>query len=647
MAGDANPAQVDRDGKKLSKRLKGDLDNIVLMALRKEPQRRYASVERFADDIRRHLENLPVIARKDTVAYRTSKFVRRHRSGIAATAIMVVALLIGLGITLNEKRRADRRFNDVRSLANSLLFEIHDSIRDLPGSTPARKLLVDRALQYLDSLSAEGGNDPSLSRELATAYERVGTVQGNPFGANLGDIQGALESYRKSLAIRELLSKAAPSNVDDQVALARGHRLIAAVLDNQNDTLPATLAAIKEAVAIAERALQLSPYSLAAREELRADYLVSGARLDGVGDYQAALQYHWKALPIAEQLSEVAPDQRSAKDQLGRVEGRIAVDLARLGYRTEALDHLGRGRQIFESLAAGGTDAEARRILGAAHYRLGEIFFMNGDVSGALQQYRKYLAGIESLAKVDPANAVIQYDLANAHATVGNALFVSGNRAGGMIELNLAAKMFQSQIYRDPAYKEPRWGLGVTRIWIGEAFENAGDTAASLKNYEQGLAIWEGIAAHKEGTVLQATVAEIHEKIGSVYARMGNYDQALQEFKGALEMVEPMMAAHPNIVNAKYVVADAYSGLGDLSQKSASDVRRPRQKQIQDWSEARVYYLSSLDTWKRIHNPGERTPLLGLACGDPKKVEEQIVKCDGAITRLRPSSPPSDAVVAR
>src|SRR6266568_1726774 len=56
------------------KSLRGDLDNIVLKALRKEPQRRYASVEQFSEDIRRHLEGLPVIARKDTVAYRTSKF---------------------------------------------------------------------------------------------------------------------------------------------------------------------------------------------------------------------------------------------------------------------------------------------------------------------------------------------------------------------------------------------------------------------------------------------------------------------------------------------------------------------------------------------------------------------------------------------
>ena len=165
---------------KLSKRLNGDLDNIVLMALRKEPQRRYASVEQFAQDIRRHLGHLPVIARKDTFAYRASKFVTRHKAGVAVAALVALALLAAMAVTLREARiaraertRAERRFNDVRQLANSLMFEIHDSIENLPGTTSARKLIVEKSLAYLDGLSGEASGDVSLQRELATAFEKV------------------------------------------------------------------------------------------------------------------------------------------------------------------------------------------------------------------------------------------------------------------------------------------------------------------------------------------------------------------------------------------------------------------------------------------------------------------------------------------
>src|SRR6202044_2674801 len=119
-----------------------------------------------------------------------------------------------------QEARAERRFNDVRSLGNSLLFEIHDSIRDLPGSTAARKLLVDRALLYLDSLAQESSGTPGLQRELATAYERVGDVQGNPYLANLGDTAGAIASYRKALNLRLALANSSHSSYEDRAALA-------------------------------------------------------------------------------------------------------------------------------------------------------------------------------------------------------------------------------------------------------------------------------------------------------------------------------------------------------------------------------------------------------------------------------------------
>jgi eukaryotic-like serine/threonine-protein kinase len=191
---------------KLRHRLSGDLDNIVLMALRKEPQRRYTSVEQFSEDIRRHLEGHPVVARADTFRYRSSKFIKRHARAVTAAILVALSLMAGLAVAIHEahvarvqRARAERRFNDVRELANSLMFDIHDAIKDLPGSTSARRLLVDRALRYFDSLAGEAGNDPSLQRELAAGYERVGDVQGKVGYGNVGNTSAALDSYRKHL----------------------------------------------------------------------------------------------------------------------------------------------------------------------------------------------------------------------------------------------------------------------------------------------------------------------------------------------------------------------------------------------------------------------------------------------------------------
>lgn len=219
-AAEQDPSTL-RDGspQKLSRRLRGDLDNIVLMALRADPARRYRSVEQFAEDLRRHLSSHPVIARKDTLRYRAAKFAVRYAVGIAATAVVGTAMVVGLLITMREARiaqeqreRAEHRFGDVRKLAHSLIFDINDSMQNISGSSQARHLILRTGLQYLDSLSREAAGDPSLQEELAAAYERLGDVQGRALEANEGDYAGAAASYRQSLALRQSIVAGQPGN---------------------------------------------------------------------------------------------------------------------------------------------------------------------------------------------------------------------------------------------------------------------------------------------------------------------------------------------------------------------------------------------------------------------------------------------------
>jgi serine/threonine protein kinase len=173
---------------KLSWQLRGDIDNIVLMALRKEPARRYASANELQEDIQRHLENIPVHARNDSAWYRTTKFVARHKAWVAASVLVMLAMMTGLIVTLHEARvarteraRAERRFNDVRKLAKSLMFEVRFH-RGFAGTLPA-KLLVNRALEYLDSLSQEASGDAGLQRRwppLMTGWETFWGTRAQP-----------------------------------------------------------------------------------------------------------------------------------------------------------------------------------------------------------------------------------------------------------------------------------------------------------------------------------------------------------------------------------------------------------------------------------------------------------------------------------
>ena len=612
---------------KLSKKLNGDLDNIILMAMRKEPQRRYASVEQFAEDIRRHLENLPVIARKGTARYRAGKFMTRHKAWVAAAAIVLATLTVGMAVTLHEACIAQRRFNDVRELANSLMFDVHDSIQDLPGSTPARKLLVERALRYLDRLSRDAASDTSLQRELATAYEKVGTVQGNPFGANLGDIRGALASYRKAIAIRELLAKANPSNVDDQVALARSQRLFAATFSNQADAEDEAINMANElrALATAERAYQLAPSNTAVLHELQSNYDILITFRYSSGDYQGAWAYLQKEQPIIEAQLHAAPQDRAVQFGLGKSEVKSGQQLANLGFAKEAVGHSRHAIQIFEALSAGGSDANARRLVAWAQDRLGDVLLMGGDVNGASSTYRKEVDVLQSLLAADPNNAVIQNDLTLALAKQGNALALDGDWKKGLSLLQRAAEILRSQITRDPAYGEPRWSLAWDLIWTGESLARSANNVAALDSYRQALQMWEA----NPNPFVQTLVAGIYVKMASGYANMGKESEAVQEAQRALKITEEVIATHDYMLDARYVAADAYSILGNLAEMAAGKTSSPGQR----WNEARDWYQRSSNMWQTIHNPGARTPA-GFACGNPKMVARQIAKCDAALARL-------------
>ena len=186
-----------RDGEpgKLRRRLAGDLDNIVLKALRKEPQRRYSSVEQLSEDLRRHLEGRPVSARGDSVAYRAGKFVRRHRLGVTAAAAFVLALL-GFGIAMAVQHvRLQEALAGEEFVTEFLidLFEVSDPLAPAGEPVSARKVL-DRGR---DRLATELHQRPEVQAKLRGA---IGTIYGK-----LGEYDEAERLLRRSLAARRNL----------------------------------------------------------------------------------------------------------------------------------------------------------------------------------------------------------------------------------------------------------------------------------------------------------------------------------------------------------------------------------------------------------------------------------------------------------
>jgi len=168
--------------KVLRRALSGDLDNIVLKATNPEQSERYQSVDHLSEDLQRYLTGRPVLARDDRFAYRARKFLRRNRVAVAAGVLVLASLSGGLAFSIHEQNKTQKRFNEVRSLANSILFELYDEIAKLPGGTKARHMVLEKAILYLDGLAKDAAGDMSLRMELAQAYIRVAELQSNNFG---------------------------------------------------------------------------------------------------------------------------------------------------------------------------------------------------------------------------------------------------------------------------------------------------------------------------------------------------------------------------------------------------------------------------------------------------------------------------------
>ena len=536
---------------KLRRRLVGDLDNILLKALRKEPERRYASVQDLSADLQRHLTGLPVLAREDTFAYRAGKFIQRNKASVAAAAVVAITLISATVVTTwqatvakRERAKAERHFKEVRNLTNSFLFDFHDSIADLNGATQAREMVVKKAQEYLSTLAQEAGDDRELLWELSTAYLKLGDVQGRPGFSRTGDTAGALKSYEQSLDIRRRLVTLEPNNTEYQLGLAVTLSRFGPI--NQvlgNPSLSAER--MRESMEIADRLLPKSHDLTTFQAAFRAPAFLGDA-LSELGNYDEALAMYQKSLSIADRMkNESLPPKE--------VTLRFVVALERLGFvygiKGQWQKAVDADQELLtrteELLAMDPTSLDYQRDKATALDHVGDSFRGVKNYPKALEYGQRGLAMYEDILRKDPQNARTKKDVGDCSHHVSETLLASGDYRGASSLLERTIGIRRELADQDKTNVEYPDDLANSLMLSGESLEASGNSTKALEAYQEARAISEPIvAAHPRRIDYRRDLARLYTDIGGAFVAMSHQDEAAVWYQKGLDLWKELQDQH-------------------------------------------------------------------------------------------------------
>ena len=494
---------------KLKKMISGDLDNICLMAIRKEPERRYSSIAQFITDIDNHLNELPVSARKSTAGYRTKKFIQRHKVGVvvATIAVILIALVtVFYTIRLAEERdKAQMEAEKSKKVTEFLvgIFQVSDPEQSKGESITARELL-DNGVKRIES---------ELSGQPEVQANMLG-VTGNVY-KSLGLYDNAQSLLKKAYSINDsLLGSDSPEAVKSLNHLA-----------SLNFAMGEYESAIEKFnKALKKRETIYGKESLEAAESMNDLAMV----LREQGDYKQSEKLLTSSLSIREKLlSSESPE--------------VAQSINNLGLLKEDMGEFEEAKRLLE---------EALRIKEKFYSRVHpSVTETIGNLAFLLQQMGDY----EKASRLFNESLEIDKKLfGDLHPVISTDLYNLASNTALMGDLNAAEKLYTEVLEFDKELlgeEHPYIALDINNL--AGIYSDKGDYKKAEKLYKQSLNLNKKIYGDEH-----PEVATSLSNLGVMYNRWGNYSLAEPLLKSALDMrIKLLGENHPNVVTSLNIYA--------------------------------------------------------------------------------------------
>jgi tetratricopeptide (TPR) repeat protein len=538
-----------------------DIVAILAKALHCDPRRRYRSASEFGSDIQRFLDGKPVAAVPDSAGYRTAKFLRRHWIGAAATAALVLTLAAGVGATLWQARKAERRFAEVRQLSNRFLFEFEGAIHHVAGATKARQLVVKTAREYLDRLAAEAGGDRKLQRELADSYQKLADAEGSTVQGNTGDTKSALAGYRRAVALRNSLGDRQTTDTKIRIAY----------LENLAD-----LARLEQQAGDAAQAIPLSQTAVSASREwmnssgrdpnflaaAASGYAILARALSEKGDYPAAVATAKECLRLEQASSDLSPGDIGRLHNVATGFFAVGSFEKASGHGAEAVASFSQATSLLQRVADDDPgDASAQRSLLLASWQLAASTLdmlqqqnTKDFATPVLPLFERAYATANRLLHDDPANALALNDAAGVAVGYGSALQQAGRAEESLSVLLPVIERQQKRFAAAPGNRTVGYNLALLHEWAAESSRDRNDPGRALQHRHQAGELLDRLTSSSPGVYnYQHQRAENLLETGKIMAALHQYTAARECYAKGLEIADKLPSG-PGLLNAAELI---------------------------------------------------------------------------------------------
>ena len=553
-----------------------NLETITLKCLQKDPARRYQAAEEMAEELKRYLNDEPILARPVGIAERTWRWCRRKPAiaGLCAAVVLLLSFVTVNGYlqaeierkltgqALTQKAKANENFDLARGAVDRFMTEVSKSqLLTVPRMEPLRRKLLTGAMEFYEKFVQQAQDDPELKAALGKSHRKLGRIL-----AILGDDERSVEAISKAIEIFTQLSKDNPGDRKASNDLARSSKMLGIVLHKLGRHEEAT-EALERAIAVASRLVKDAPSVSEHAFELANAQNSFGLLLRDESRANEALANYKSAITIAKQLVHDHPHNFEFRGELGNVYHNLGVLLCfELPQLSKSANQLEQARAVYQQLAVDDPkNPQHIYKLAIVHGSLGNLAHQSGNPTQAIEFSKRSRDLFEQVALAHPDVPNYTAKVASANGNISVMLHRSGKTPEAVAAVEKSQEAFLKLSEKFPDVPEYTSGVARSHNILGVLLQGSKQPKKAIVAFRRAQDIYEQLVTDQPDTPDFANqLAEIHRTIAGMLDESGQTADSAVEFSRAITIATQLAKKYPELPEYAYSLSSVLNDKGVL-----------------------------------------------------------------------------------